>query len=300
MMRPTFLVIGAAKAGTSALFDFLAQHPDVFASPVKEPNFFAFAGGRASFTGPGDQEIVRRTISDRHRYLELFDGVRFESAIGEASAFYLYWEGAPANIARWLPEARLVVVLRDPASRAFSSYRHLVRDGHETLSFEAGLAEEPTRIAAGWQPLWHYRAAGRYVEQLERYFALFRREQILVHLYDDFVKDPLSVVARTYDFIGVDPEFRPNLAKRLNPSGRPRSATLRGVLQRESLLKRCARNLLPQRMRTGLWRALTRVNTRPTHETMWGETRRMLEADFAAEIDRLEGLLGRDLSAWRS
>jgi hypothetical protein len=297
---PNFLVIGAAKAGTSAFFHFLTRHPDVFGCPVKEPNFLAFESEPVEFHGPGDEEVVRRTVTDPAAYRALFSGARDEAAVGEASAFYLYWPRAAEAISRLLPDARLIALLRDPVERAYSSYRHLVRDGHETLTFEAALEEEPARIAAGWQPLWHYRAAGRYCGQLERYLARVPRSRMLVLLYDDFVADPARVLARTYSFLGVDPGFEPDLARTLNPSGRPRLRSVQRLLQRESVLKRGVRRLIPQRRRSALWRHLQRWNTRPTSDAMAPRTRARLVEDFADEVVRLERLLDRDLSAWRS
>lgn len=175
MVLPNFLIIGAAKAGTTSLYSYLKQHPDIFMSSWKEPKFFSLEGEKLDFQGPS-QIINTDSINNLESYLELFEGVKDETAIGEASPIYLYSPKAPANIKKYIPDAKLIVVLRHPAERAFSSFAHLIRAGYETLSFEEALEEEPQRIKEKWAPLWYYKEKGFYAQQLERYFELFDRE----------------------------------------------------------------------------------------------------------------------------
>jgi hypothetical protein len=296
---PTFLVIGAAKAGTSSLHEYLSEHPDVFLPERKEPNFFAFDGRSPSFSGPGDDDgINRHSVVDVDQYTALFDGAGDVRASGEASPLYLYDERAPHRIAARLPEARLIVLLRDPVSRGYASWLHKRRDGVEPCrDFVEGLAREPERIAAGWEFIWHYRRAGRYAAQLERYFDVFPAKQIQIHLTDDLESDPIGVMRSIFEFIGVDPSFEPDVSQRYNPSGVPKSRALHQLLVGAQLPRRVARRLLSRDRRDRIFRALVRRNL--SKPSLPPEVRARLADQEEPEIGRLEALIDRDLTSWR-
>src|SRR5262249_18066920 len=153
---PNFLLVGTMKAGTTSLYHYVGQHPDVFVSPVKEPSFFAFEGDRVRFRGPRDAELTRFT--SQTEYARLFQGARGESARGEASTVYPSHPRAPERIQYPLGTPRIVVMLRDPAERAFSHFLHLRRYGREPLEdFRAALRAEDERRRGGWDPFWFYR-----------------------------------------------------------------------------------------------------------------------------------------------
>src|SRR5215218_4707583 len=123
MTMPNFLIIGAGKSGTTSLYHYLGQHPEVFMSPMKEPKFFCFEGERPNFRGPGDdEEINRKCVTTIDAYRALFDGVACEKAVGEASSMYLYYPKAPERIDHHVAGVRLIAVLRNPVDRAYSSY----------------------------------------------------------------------------------------------------------------------------------------------------------------------------------
>src|SRR5918998_2242905 len=128
MTMPNFLLIGAMKAGTTAFYQLLDKHPQVYMSPNKEPNFFAFEGEKLDFRAPSDIEgLNRHAVTEIEEYQALFDGVSGEKAIGEASHWYMYKPEASGRIKHHLPEAKLIAVLRDPAERAYSEFLHFVR-----------------------------------------------------------------------------------------------------------------------------------------------------------------------------
>ena len=115
---PTFLVIGAPKSGTTSLYHYVGQHPDIFVSPVKEPRFFAFEGMTLDFRGPGDEELNASAVTSIEDYEALFQGRSTEKAIGEMSHLYLYCEGTASRIRRRIPDLKLVAVLRHTAREA--------------------------------------------------------------------------------------------------------------------------------------------------------------------------------------
>ncbi len=296
MTLPNFLIIGAAKSGTTALHHYLRQHPQVYMSPQKETNFFAFEGRNVAFTGPGDEGTSNSAITSLHAYEKQFEAASDELAIGEASPWYLYSSSAAANIRRHLPDAKLIVVLRNPVDRAFSSYLHVVRDGRENLSFEDGLLAEEDRIRRGWEYIWHYRRAGLYTEQVERFLTLFGREQLRFYLYDDFLADPALLLSDVYEFLGVDSGFVASTSLRPNTTGVPKNQLLGRLLFQPNPLKATAKRLMPQRLRYDLGQRLSRrVLKKPSiSEPINRELTYFYEDDVLA----LSNLIGRDLSAW--
>ena len=169
MTLPNFLLIGAAKSGTSSLYHYFRQHPQIYMSPNKEPSFFAYEGKAIQLTGPGDQDFhAKRIVTDLIDYQALFGDRTNQPAIGEASILYLYAPDAPARIHHYLPDVKLMAVLRNPVDRAFSSYAHLRRDGRESIAdFRLALQEEEARIKANWEHQWHYAQLGFYYTQTE-------------------------------------------------------------------------------------------------------------------------------------
>jgi hypothetical protein len=231
-LLPTFLVIGATKGGTTSLYHYLDQHPDIYMShPVKEPKFFtAEEGSVVRENGAKGWHVSAGHITKLADYQALFRGATAERARGEASPQYLYYPEVPERIHRRLPEVELIAILRHPVARAYSAFLHQTRDGMEPqTNFAAALADEPRRIAEGWSPLYHYRAQGFYHEQLSRYYRLFDPAKIHVYLYDDLQKDPLGLMQRIYRDVGVDAAFRPSLEVQHNISGVPKNRALHSV-----------------------------------------------------------------------
>jgi Sulfotransferase domain len=298
---PTFLLVGAAKSGTSAVYDYLRQHPEVFGSEWKEPGFFAFEGQVARFAGPGDRKFNRRCVTTLARYQGLFSKVVNQRAIGEASTVYLYSPEAPSRIRRHLPTVKLIGILRNPVDRAYSGYRYLVRDGLERLpSFEAVLEAEDSRVAANWQHIWHHKRLGFYYLQLKRYFDLFPRDQIAVYLYEEFQARPLAIVQQMFAFLGVDPGFAPDVSLQHNVSGEPRSRLLHKALAHPNAAKDLVKGLLPEPTRRRMRARLMKWNILPTPPNLASETRRALLNLYRDDILRLESLIDRDLSHWLS
>ena len=293
---PTFLVIGAARSGTTALHGFLAQHPDVFMTRPKEPNFFAFEGEQPDFKGPG-AEFVNNSITDPEAYQRLFDAASAERARGEASPLYLYSPQAPARIRRRVPDARLVAILRNPVEQAYSHYLYARKEMIEPLAdFEQALAAAPEREAAHWQPLFQYADFARYGLQLRRYLDLFPRSQVRLYRYERFVRDPLGVVQDIFRFIGVAPEFVPDVSRRANEGGIPRHPRLQSLVMRPNVASRLAGAVLPHRTRRWLRDRISRANAdRPE---MPPGARARLVAALREDILALQEMLREDLSGW--
>jgi Sulfotransferase family len=201
---PDFLVIGVPKAGTTALHAALVRHPQLFLPGVKEPKFFLTDGPPPRHGGPGDVQTYGEHVWRRTDYEALFDRAPAGARLGEATPFYLYDRAAQERIARLVPHARLIAVLRDPVDRAHSNWAHLWAAGLEAKSdFVAACRAEPLRRRAGWAHFWHYVGLGRYGEQLENLYRRFPREQVLVLRYRDLVDQPGDTLDRVCTFLGV-------------------------------------------------------------------------------------------------
>jgi hypothetical protein len=297
-MLPNFLIVGAGKAGTTSLYQYLKQHPEVYMSPVKEPKFFAFEGGKPDFQGPGDRErINRQSVIEIGQYEALFEGVRGEKAIGEASPTYLHSPQAPARIKHHAPEVRLIAVLRNPVERAYSSYMQRVRDGREPLGFLEALQEEERRLRDNWAPGWGYKRLGFYHAHLKRYYELFGRERIKVFLFEDLSKDPVGVSQDIFRFLGVDDAFEPDTSLRHNASGIPRSRALHELVKRPNVVKSFLKPLLPEGARKRLSVNVQNWNLEKA-PPLPGEVRREFAQTCREDILALQDLIGRDLSGW--
>lgn len=298
MTLPNFLIIGAMKSGTTALYQYLEQHPQVYMSPVKEPNFFAFENERPDFRAPSDTApggINEQSVTDLDEYRTLFGGVSSERAVGEASHWYLYSPKAPERIQHHIPGARIIAVLRNPVERAYSDFLHSVRDGNETVTdFREALAREPERIHADWS-MGRYVDRGFYHAQLERYFNRFEPDRIRVYLYEDLKADASGVMKDMFQFLGVDETFEPNMSVRPNVSGVPRSRVLHALFTKPSRTKAFLKPLLPATV-LSLADDLKRRNLdRPQIQP---EIRAQLIDVYTDDILKLQELIRRDLSEW--
>jgi len=289
---PNFLILGAQKAGTTSLHNYLGQHPEVYVSPIKETHYFDHGGVRQTYAGPG--RIPGPAIRTAEEYEKLFDGVRGEKAVGEATPTYLYLPGVPARIKRHVPEAKLIAILRDPAERAYSAYQHAVRNGREPLrEFSDALAQEDRRVREGWHPIYHYRSRGFYHAQLSRYFEAFGRERVKVCLYDDLRSDPFGMMRDLFRFLGVDDSFTPDTSTRYNLSGVPRSRAVGNLVKRLGGLTPALKKVIPFEARQ-LIKGHVFVKAPPLDPGV----RRGLTEAYREDVSKLQEALGRDLSAW--
>lgn len=295
---PNFFLIGAAKAGTSSIYNYLWQHPDVYMSPNKEPNFFVLDGEPARFAGPGDDIVNIRSVHARDEYEALFADRTTEKMMGEASPPYLRSEIAAECISKLIPTAKLIAVLRNPIDRAFSCFQHAVRDNRETKStFIEALACEAGRIEANWENLWYYTEGGLYHKQLQYYYSRFPSDQIAVYLYDDFAAEPQMIMQSMFDFLGVD-AFEPDMSVHYNVSGQARSQNVQKFLVRSNPFKDLLKPFIPSYLRQRLINQVMSLNVDRSTPEMSEEDRRYLIGVFHDDVMRLQDLLQRDLSGW--
>lgn len=289
MNLPNFLVIGAAKAGTTSLYAYLKQHPQVYMSPMKGTGFFDCEGEKLNYQGPGDMQR-RLPINNLKDYCAMFKGVSGEIAIGEACTDYLYSAKAPERIYHYIPDVKLIAILRDPAQRAYSQYIGNVRDGYEPQAdFAQALAEEEERIVNNWHLRWHYKQRGFYYTQLKRYFKIFDPKQIKVFLYEDYLYKPKEFLKDIFKLLEVDDTFIPNMDVKRNVSKTPKNEQIYQSLT-------FAKDKLPfGKTMLNLWLERILPADKPK---LAPEIRQQLISDYQEDILKLQNLIERDLSRW--
>lgn len=302
-VRPNFMIVGAAKCGTSSLWAYLSEHPEVFFPECKEPNYFALAGASLPEPGPRSPEAMQEllysdTITDFGEYAALFQGANGAKAVGEASVRYLYSGVAAERIQAALPDIRLIVMLRDPVQRLYSHYWMNRRYGLEPLSLMDAVEAEDRRKKAGWGYDWHYVSVGRYAEQLSRYLERFPREQIGVFLFEDFAKESVGIVQEVCRFLGVDGSFIPDVSSRKNAAVRPRNLALEAWLNppgKEGAKRKAQRfAFLPGKLKRRMFAGIDYLNQAPVPK-LKEDDRRHLREYFADDIAETARLLGKEM-----
>jgi hypothetical protein len=303
---PDFFIVGQPKSGTTALYEMLRQHPQIFMSEVKEPRYFA-SDLPSSFQRQSDAPAA--TFDD---YLALFADASPDQRVGEASTSYIWSQTAAAAIAAARPDARIIVILREPASFVRSMHLQLLQIRLEqepnlkkaiALEDERRQGRELPSVVARWPQVLLYTERARYVEQLRRYDAAFPDEQVLVLIYDDFHNDNDATVRRVLRFLDVD-ATAPIEAVEANPTVRMRSGRVHDMVHAANqgqgslarAVKATARVAMPsRRLRTeAFWFVRRHVvfgSPHPPDETFMSELRR----GFRAEVEALSEYLDRDL-----
>ncbi|HEV7528360.1 MAG TPA: sulfotransferase [Solirubrobacteraceae bacterium] len=304
MPIPDFFIVGHAKSGTTALYSMLRRHPQIFMPAAKEPWFFA---DELHERTPPRPEGTPKTLQE---YVSWFAGAGAGQRVGEASPLYLWSHTAAERIAAVRPDARIIAILREPASFLRSLHLQFVQTYVETENdFAKALALEPARRAGRevprytyWPQALLYSEHVRYVEQLRRYEAVFPREQLLVLTYDDFKRDNESTVRQVLRFLGVDDSV-PIDPLHANPTVRARSQRTHELLHAVSVgrgplslaVKSAIKKVAPQRLRRGAVGAIRNrliyTEPPPEDELVMLELRRR----FKGEVAALGDLLGRDV-----
>ena len=294
-MLPNFLGIGAPKAGTTWLARCLGEHPDVFMAAVKETEFWklADAGERLD------------------EYRAHFKGADGKRAVGEFSVRYLSFAGVPERVRRWLPEAKLIVSLRNPVDQVYSNYWHLQRQNFNLTD----PAQAPKSVGEALQKHGDFLLRpARYASHLARWYACFPRGQLLVILYDDIQDRPAEVLRRAFEFLGVDPGFRPpslgekgsavrqGTSPRSGPAARWHGRVYGGLVRNVyTPMKRVLGTRNAARIKESLRvrPLMERLFMRKGYPPIQPETRALLAREFASELDELSRLTGLDFSLWK-
>ena len=296
---PNFLIVGAAKSGTSSLHNYLNQHPDVFmpsynekGMKVKEPRF-----------------LIKNLVKDRlhngiwslEEYQSLFNKVKSEKMIGESTVLYLYYyKEAIQNIKKYLGEdVKIIIMLRHPVDRAFSAYTHVARGINENLPFEKALEVENKRLIndVSLTPMVMYKDMGLYHDMVKSYLENFKHVHII--MYEDFQEDAGKVVVETLAFLGILDTAKLDTISRHNVGGkRWRFSLLKQFFMRDNFLKKWFRFLFPRSLRKR-FRILVEFFLKEEVKPISERTRKKLLTFFKEDILKLEKLLNTNLNHWK-
>jgi hypothetical protein len=295
---PNFLIIGAAKSGTYTLHTHFARHPEVFMCAAKEPHYFSFGAvsAQANSTRRGP---VHSYISSYQAYSALFADHGDAKMAGESSVSYLYVPGTAERIFDYNPEMKLIVSLRNPVDRAYSSFNFAKSYGLEpSKTLAEGLEAEERRIHENGSILLRYRDLGLYSRHLARYYRVFPPDKIKVIIYEEFVQNPVEVVRDLYEFIGVSPAFEPDPNLHSNATKRPDDDNpLHNFINGQHLVRSAVRRLLPLKARMQIREFVREALFKPP-PPLEDEERSKLKHLFDDDIRELKKQLGRDLSVW--
>ncbi len=295
--RPNLFIVGAAKAGTTSLYAWLKRHPLVYMSPVKEPHFFGTRVGGS----PGLQ--LYRSLD---RYLSLFAAARDEHvAAGEASTSYLWDPDAPGSIRDFSPDAKVIILLRDPVDRAYSHYLMDLRNGRQALPFYEALVQDYYHGKKLWGDGRLYVEVGLYAEQVERYLEAFGSERVLIVSMLDLRRDPLRALERTLSFVGVEGgwevgdvtlEARNQFALPRNGAARAVNRYINDLMAKYMLVQHLAYHI-PEPIRRAVRWVLFGSASKPPRDERAVE---FLLSFYERDVDRLEGILGRKMPDLRA
>lgn len=293
--RPDFFIVGAPKSGTTAMNDFLRQHPQVFMPRLKDITFF------------GQDLQFRRPRISQERYLSLFLEADGAQRAGEASVWYLYSKLAAEEIKAFSPAASIIAMLRNPVDMLYAQHSEFLHNCNEEIDdFEAALDAEEDRKQGKCLPKTvhlveglFYRETAKYAEQVRRYIDVFGRENVHVIIFDDFKQDTDKVYQQTLQYLGVDPNFRPKF-QRVNSNKVLRNRRMQEFLVAPPLLLKYVFDaIIPPQYSGRLLPYLRRLNTRYVERPPLDPAlRKRLQLEFKPEVKQLSKLLNRDLSHW--
>lgn len=287
---PDFYHIGAYKAASTSLHYYLSQHPDIYMASEKGGNYLAFAGNTPKDDRPFGQRITRE-----RDYRALFSAYGGERIIGESSPHYLVSAAACRRIHELRPDARLIVVLRNPVDTIHARYLMRRRNGTIDEDFATVLTADEQRLADGPGRSRLHLDTAFHSRHLQRYLQAFPKEQIHLRLFDDLQHDLAGELRRLFAFLDVDPDFVPGNERHYNRSGIPRGRWMKFVMRQRRRLPRAVRQIVPARARSLAMEQLSRHLRRPD---LPARERQRLVALYRDDILSLQQLAERDLSHW--
>lgn len=287
MPLPNFFIVGTPKAGTTSLYYYLEQHPDIFMSPIKETNYFSYEEIKAQGLFYNEEHID--SIS---KYEEQFKDAQNKKAIGEASVSYLYYPDVPSKIKKFNPESRIIIVLRNPVDRGFSHYLMDRRLGFVSLSYE-DIVWRKSKHPQAHLYYQQYVMLGQYYEQIKRYLDAFGEQQVKILFYDDIVKDMDKVIKELYEFLNVDSSFTPDTQQQYNVHSSPKNVFIQKIYAQKEFRK-IAKKIFGENVQDKIKDYFFRKDK----PALNNELKADLIEIYKDNIYKTSDLLKRDLTGW--
>ncbi len=298
MSRPNFFIVGAPKCGTTSLYAYLREHPQVFMCEPKEPEHFS---GDLDWRG----HMRAERVSDLDDYLALFSEADDAVAVGEASTWSLFSRAAAERIYAFDPDANVIIMLREPVSMMYSLHGQYLKDGNESIEdFEHALAAEPDRRAGRRIPAsshlpvgLQYTAVASYQEQVRRYLERFGRDRVLIIRFDRFSRDTPREYRRVLAFLGLDLNYYPDFHVK-NVASLNRNIRVKRFFKRHRVLAAAMARVLPITVRRRIGDLIqpwaSQVRRHPLDPALAARLRR----EFQREVRELGNLIDEDLRDW--
>jgi len=287
-MLPNFFIVGAAKAGTTSLYEYLRGHPDIFMACPKEVNYFSYDDLKG-------QNLYYDYYKVKHlqKYRRLFAKAVNKPAIGEASVSYLFYQSVPERIKSLIPCAKIIIILRDPVERAFSHYLMDWRLGYVNVDFKKIFLN---KNAHKFHNLYYqqYILLGLYYDQVKRYLDVFGNDRVRVFFFEDLKSNTDSLMKSIFDFLHIDPGFTPLSKQWYNTFNVPKSSPIRSLYGNHFIrfiIKKCS----PKKLQSIMKENLFIHGQKPRLDD---EIVTLLTDYYLDDIKKLEKLLKVDLSAW--
>lgn len=302
MKYPNFLIVGAAKSGSTTLYQILSSHPRVYMPANKEPNFFvANYQLQTNPECPSYKVDRRRMVFKESDYRCLFNDADNYDAVGEATVTYLYKPNvAIPEIKKYLGDPKILIILRNPISRALSQYGYCVEMGFEKLPLREALLKERSRLENNWSSIFAYADQGRYSKQIQSYIDNFTNVKVII--MEEFLSDEAEHMRGVFDFLSVESNIKLKIGQSYNVSGVPRFQWIHDFLVHKNNFRGLAKNvLLPVfgEKYLNLWsRRVRRLNQYKKIEYD-EESRGYLESILSDEMRGVESILGRPIPSWR-
>ncbi|NNF02595.1 MAG: hypothetical protein HKN22_07905 [Bacteroidia bacterium] len=282
---PDFFIIGAAKAGTTALHEFLDIHPQVYMSAIKEPNFFSNSEIQA-------QGLYYKTnnVSERNAYRNLWTNAAPSQLKGESSVSYIYYQNTATNIHNAVPNAKIIAILRDPVDRAVSHY-NMDRNLGLVKADMQSIFRDPEKFSLHYQ---QYFLLGNYFEQLERYYNTFTSTQIHICFYDQLKTQEETLINDLCTFLEIDPHLANEKIERTNITSSPKNKLLKDLYSSQKI-RTAVKTVIPEGVRKLIQDKLFEKNSVSEIDPDFKST---LKNYFSKDIVKLESLLNKDLRTW--
>lgn len=288
MIKPNFLIIGAPKSGTTSLYNYLSQHPEISFSKNKEPKYFSFKDNPLDYVGNKRvvNQIKNSTVRTLDTYQDLFKNINTKF-VGEASPNYLHTPEAAKNISEYNPNMKLIVILRNPVDKTFSDWKHNYAMGYEPVdNFKKALSLIEERKKMNCVPYFDYLEKGNFATHIERYYKYFKKEQLKIIFFDDFKKNPNASCNQIIKFLGIEESFKFN-TKIVYMKARP--------LYKSYRLKRIS-NFLGAKVSNQIEKTIDDFNQIDLE--LNNQDKVFLKEYFQNDIKKLETITSRDLSSW--
>ncbi len=302
-LMPDFLIIGAGKSGTTSVDNYLKQHPSIFISDRKEPNFFGYELNTAEdFKGMPQLNHYKSSITNLQEYLQLFEMAEANQIKGETSNTYMYHEKAAERIFHHKPEIKLIAILRQPAERLYSRFLHLARENRLPTENFSDCLDRST--------VWWRRndliKEGFYGKYLNKYYRLFDKNQIKVFLYEELRENPEKMMKEIFTFLDVDPSFELDFSVEYNQSGFIKNKNFNSVFGSQGLLNKTFKAVLPNSLVKTLRENLTIQKNLQTFRAknlhrpkLDNELKRKITQNiYLEDIKLLEKVTGKNLTHW--